>query len=111
MNKKNNKKFPEFLSLNNIALYTTIIAVLGLGVFATARCFERKKARHEIARLKGEIYKNRDARFTYLAKASEFAENKKMKQTVDSLRSCNDEMFTNVQQKYFKRIDRRYPLG
>ena len=111
MVKKHTVNFSKYPGLNNIALYSTIIAVLGLGTLVTAHYMGRKKARREVARLTGEIRQNTDAQKTYMATAREVAENKKLKHTFDSLDRRNMALFLDAQEKYFARIDRKYTLG
>lgn len=108
MNKENNQKSKNS---GNLALCIAIIAVLGFGGFVVTHYLERKRARRAVAHLNGEIRKNQDAKFTYMVKAPEFEKNHKFKRTVDSLENRNNELFLGAQQKYFARIDRRYPMG
>lgn len=111
MTKKKTINFSKYPGLNNIALYASIIAVLGLGTLVTAHYMGRKKARREVARLTNEIRKNQESQKTYISTAPEFIENKKLKKTVDSLDRRNLELFLGAKEKYFARIDRRYTLG
>ncbi|MBO4700507.1 MAG: hypothetical protein J5620_02020 [Alphaproteobacteria bacterium] len=111
MTKKSTINFSKYPGLNNIALYASIIAVLGLGTLVTAHYMGRKKARREIERLNNEINKNKTAQNTYIATAPEFIKNKELKRTVDSLEKRNIELLLGAQEKYFARIDRRYTLG
>jgi len=103
--------FSKHPRLSNIALCTTIAAVLGLGGFVTTHYMGRKKTRREIARLTHEIYNNRDAQHTYVMTATEFAENRTMQKTMDSLNNYNTKMFNNAQEEYFARINKKYPMG
>lgn len=109
MTKKNNSNF----LIHNIALYSTIIAILGLGTAIIAHYNGRKKARSEIIRLKAELHKNEDERFTYMYRMpnNELAQNKKMRQTRDSLANINADMLSNALQEYFDKIDKQYTLG
>ncbi len=111
MAKKNTVNFSKYPGLNNIVLYTSIIAVLGLGALVTTHYMGRKKARREVARLTTEIRKNCDAQKTYISTAPEVAENKQLKRTLDSLDRRNTELFLTAQEKYFARIDSKYTLG
>ena len=111
MTKKHNINVSKYKNLSNLALYATIIAVLGIGIISVSHYMGRKKARREITRLNNEIYKNRDAQHTYTTTAPEFIENKRLKKSLDSLDRRNAELFMNAQEKYFNRIDVKYPMG
>ena len=104
MNKKDNKK-------TNIALYFTIVAVIGIGAAMLTPHMLRKKARREVARLSFEVQHNKDSLHTYLVQAPEFQENRQMKKNIDSLKGRNITMFLDAQEKYFERTEKKYPLG
>ena len=99
------------IEIRDLALCITIAAVLGMGGFTTTYYMERKKARHEVARLSGEIRSNRVAQHTYVATAPEFTENRTLQKTMDSLKNRNIKMFCDAQDKYNARIDKKYPIG
>ena len=98
-------------NLSDLALYTTIAAVIGLGALITVHYMGRKKAVREIARLNAEIHNNEHDIHTYMVNAPEFAENRQIKKTLDSLKNRNVVMFSDAQEKYFNRIEKKYPLG
>lgn len=94
-----------------IALYTTIAALIGVGALATAHYTGRKKAVREVTRLNSEILNKKSELNTYMVYAPECAENRQMKKTLDSLKNRNATIFGDAQNKYFNRIEKKYPLG
>lgn len=106
-----NKKTLKHPVVSKIALYMVILAVLGVGAATISTHTNRKKARREVSRLNGEIYKNKSALHAYMINAKEFEENRQMKKTLDSLKHCNVKMFGDAQERYYERIDKKYPMG
>lgn len=107
----NRKFFSKFPNLSNLAFYTVILAVIGVGAGALSKPIIRKNARRKIARLNTEIRNNDKALHAYMVNADEFKENKQMKKTLDSLNNRNVQMFCDAQNKYNERIDKKYPMG
>lgn len=108
---KNRKIFSNFPNLSNVALCTTIIAILGIGALVMSPCIIRKNARHKIAHINNQIRKNDSALCAYMIHADQFQENTQMKKTLDSLNNHNIQMFYDAQDKYTTRIDKKYPMG
>lgn len=112
MSKKQEVNFSKrYPGINRLALYTTLIALLGVATLATVHYMGRKKARREVARLTAEIEKNNDAKHTYVMTASEFASNRILQRKLDSLANRNSELTNRAQEKYFTRINNRYNFG
>ncbi len=107
----NKKFFSKFPNLSNLALYTVILAVIGIGAATLSQPMVRKNTSRKIARLNTEIRNNDKALHTYMVNADEFKENKQMQKTLDSLRNRNVQMFCYAQNKYTERINKKYPMG
>ncbi len=107
----NKKFFSKFPNLSNLALYTVILAVIGVGAATLSQPMIRKNTSRKIARLNTEIRNNDKALHTYMVNADEFKENKQMQKTLDSLRNRNVQIFCDAQNKYTERINKKYPMG
>lgn len=80
--------------LNNIAFYVTLVALIGTGTAIIAHHIGRRNARRKIIELTNAKKQNKDDRFTYITKGTEFVQNAHMKRTVDSLKARNAELVT-----------------
>lgn len=97
--------------LNNIVFYTVLVGLVGTGTAIIAHHIGRKNARREIIKLSNEIKQVKDDKFTYMTSAPEFAQNRKMKKTIDSLKTRNSKIVQNTTNEYFANVNKTYTLG
>jgi len=109
MNKKT--KFAKRHVLHNPVFCIALAGGVGLASTVALYYAGRIEAEHDLTDACIQWNKNEKARNTYMATASEFAENKKMRSAVDSIANRNNDLMDNAFDKYIAELDEKYPLG